>query len=303
MATILAIDDIPYNLDILREYLEDDGHQVLVADNGRTGLEMVMKYQPDLVLLDIVMPIMDGREVLRRLRRSRRYRDLPVIMLTADTLDESLEQCLAGGANDYITKPFTLKAVSARISAALRQAATRQQLQQYNEQLKNIFAKESLTGTLNRDAFLEKCREEMRRSLKSKSTLALAHISIDDYPKLVQQFGHVQADELLKQFGGLLQRIFRPDDLVGHLGGEEFAVCMANTRSFQALGVIERLRKNLHESPRRVGGREYALTASIGVAMMTNQISPEALLNSAAEALLRARAQGKDQIMLAQSAI
>lgn len=303
MATILAVDDTPYNLDILKHSLEDDGHEVLMAENGQTALEMVSRHQPDLVLLDISMPIMDGREVLRRLRGNDKYRHLPVIMLTADTLDESVAQCLEAGANDYVTKPFSLKVLSARIKATLRDSQSRRQLQEDNTQLSAIANLDQETGLLKKDAFAERFKREFATARQSGKLLALAHIAIDDFGSLYNRHGDEVIDNIMRTFSAVLVKVFRSSDLIAHMEGNRFTVCMPNTRSFQVLGIIERLRKTLAEADWGLGKREEPVSACIGVAMMVNQTTTAHELEAAAErALAQATGRGSDQIVLAATA-
>ncbi len=297
MATIVAIDDTPYNLDILKHGLEDDGHSVHIAESGEKGLRLIEETQPDLVLLDISMPVMDGHEVLQQLRLSDEFGDLPVIMVTANADDRNLARCLEAGANDYVTKPFSFTALNARINNVLRTAIAQRKLSRDVRELRSIAYKDSLTGLLNRGAFMERAMEEFSLAKRSGEPLSVAVLDLDHFKQINDRHGHPVGDEVLRQFSGLLRQSLRLHDLVGRIGGEEFAICMANTRRMQAYSIIERLRYKLAalRMPVGEGAETLSFSFSAGIVELEDQRSLDSLLILGDMALYRAKKQGRNR--------
>lgn len=300
MATIIAIDDTPYNLDILKNGLEDDGHTVFIAENGVKGLELIENTDPDLVLLDISMPVMDGHEVLQQLRLSDEFHDLPVIMVTADDDDRNLARCLDAGANDYITKPFSFTALNARINNVLRTSIAQRKLNRDVKELETMAYKDSLTGLLNRGAFMERAQEEFSLALRTGEPLSVAVIDLDYFKQINDQFGHSAGDEVLRQFGIVLRKNMRLHDIIGRIGGEEFAVCMTNTKRMQAYAIIERLRYKLAAMHllKAEGGEQRSVTFSAGIVELDGQRSLDSLLILGDMALYRAKKQGRNRTIV-----
>lgn len=300
MSKIVAIDDTPYNLDILKHGLEDEGHEVFIADGGEKGLRLIEEVEPDLVLLDIHMPEMDGHEVLQQLRLSDEFCDLPVIMVTADADDRNLSRCLESGANDYVTKPFSFLALNARINNVLRSAKTQRKLSRDVKELSTIAYKDSLTGVLNRGAFMERATEEFSLAQRADEPMSVVILDLDHFKNVNDDFGHAIGDEVLRKFGALLKSCLRLHDVVGRIGGEEFAVCMTNTKHMQAYATIERLRYKMAQTHilRDAGVDDRPVTFSAGVVELTDQSSIDNLMILADMALYRAKKQGRNRTIV-----
>lgn len=300
MTKILAIDDTPYNLDILKNGLEDEGFDMVTAQSGREGLALIDQERPDLVLLDIGMPEMDGHQVLQQIRLSDEHTELPVIILTANTEDSNLARCLESGANDYVTKPFSFTALVARINNVLRTQKDTIQLSRDVEKLRDLAYRDEMTGLLNRRAFFDRANAEFEMAKSSKEPLSIAILDIDHFKSINDEYGHPKGDEVLKAFGKLLKGSLRLHDVVGRIGGEEFAVCLPNSKPMNAYGTFERLRTRLCKEHLLSGddGEIRPVTVSIGIVGLTDQKELDSLMILADMALYRAKNQGRNRTIV-----
>ncbi len=300
MTKILAIDDTPYNLDILKNGLEDEGFDMVTAQSGREGLALLDQELPDLVLLDIGMPEMDGHQVLQQIRLSDEHAELPVIILTANTEDSNLARCLESGANDYVTKPFSFTALVARINNVLRTQKDTIQLSRDVEKLRDLAYRDEMTGLLNRRAFFDRANAEFEMAKSSKEPLSVAILDIDHFKSINDEYGHPKGDEVLKAFGKLLKGSLRLHDIVGRIGGEEFAVCLPNSQPMNAYGTFERLRTRLSKEHLLSDdkGELRPVTVSIGIVGLTDQKELDSLMILADMALYRAKNQGRNRTIV-----
>lgn len=300
MTKILAIDDTPYNLDILKNGLEDEGFDMVTAQSGREGLALLDQELPDLVLLDIGMPEMDGHQVLQQIRLSDEHAELPVIILTANTEDSNLARCLESGANDYVTKPFSFTALVARINNVLRTQKDTIQLSRDVEKLRDLAYRDEMTGLLNRRAFFDRANAEFEMAKSSKEPLSVAILDIDHFKSINDEYGHPKGDEVLKAFGKLLKGSLRLHDIVGRIGGEEFAVCLPNSQPMNAYGTFERLRTRLSKEHLLSDdkGKLRPVTVSIGIVGLTDQKELDSLMILADMALYRAKNQGRNRTIV-----
>ncbi len=300
MTKILAIDDTPYNLDILKNGLEDEGFDMLIALSGRKGLELIDSERPDLVLLDIGMPEMDGHQVLQQIRLSEEHGDLPVIILTANTEDTNLARCLESGANDYVTKPFSFTTLIARINNVMRTQSDNRELNRDVAELRDLAYRDDMTGLLNRRAFFDRANAEFEIAKSSGEPMAVSILDIDHFKQINDNFGHAAGDDVLRRFGALLKGSMRLHDIVGRIGGEEFAVCLPNTTPMQAYSILERLRTTLakEELFSNEDGSARPVTVSIGVVGKTDQKELDSLMILADMALYRAKNQGRNRTIV-----
>jgi diguanylate cyclase (GGDEF)-like protein len=261
-ASILIVDDVPTNIQVLAEALRKQ-YRVKVATNGLEALAVARaRPQPDLVLLDVMMPVMDGFEVCRRLKADPATRHIPVIFVTAkdDVADE--ERGLMLGAVDYIAKPFHLPVVRARVRNHLALKLKADLL----DSLANI---DSLTDISNRRRFDEKLAVEWRRCQRSGLPLSLIMIDVDNFKAFNDHFGHGAGDICLVTIAATLAaNLSRPGDLVARYGGEEFAVILPETDPAGAVRIAERMRESLAEQrmPQAPGDDRGIVTLSAGVA-------------------------------------
>ena len=226
----------PQTATLLRRRLECEGHEVIEARNGLEVLAWLENVPCDLVLLDIIMPAMDGFQTLARMKRDDGLRELPVIMISA--LDElrSVVRCIEMGAEDYLTKPFNRVLLRARIGASLEKKWLRDRerrntdelektlrlLEQTQEQLTQQASRDALTGLANRRAV----ETHLESRARLGTSFAVIYIDLNGFKKINDTYGHAVGDDLLKQVGERLRTVFRLTDVIGRWGGDEFVALM-----------------------------------------------------------------------------
>ena len=284
-STILVVDDTPANLSLMSSLLRDT-YRVKVANSGERALEIAQSdTPPDLILLDIMMPGMNGHEVCRRLKAQDSTKDIPIIFITAmaDVENESIGLVL--GAVDYISKPFNKTVVKARIRVHM-------QLQRQSRLLENLVFMDALTEIPNRRALDQTFTQEWARSLRTSSPLSYILVDIDLFKQFNDHYGHGGGDECLARVAKALhQCVQRPGDCLGRYGGEEFAAILANTDMDQALQVAHSFHASVAALQIPHGHSEVAaqVTISIGVASTTPVADQSThMLSEAADRMLYA---------------
>ena len=305
---ILVVDDHPDNIMVLRARLEARGYIVDEAEDGEKALERVYASpQPDLILLDVMMPKIDGLEVVRRLKSDESLPFIPVIMQTALDTTESMVQGLDAGADDYIAKPINFRELDARVKSLLRiqslQASLAQrerELSAANAQLKVLSSTDVLTGVANRRSLEERLHEMWEHSQRLNEPLALVMCDIDHFKRVNDEYGHQVGDIVLEQFAGVIQKEAREIDRLGRYGGEEFVLLLPGTVLDAAVTFAERIRECVEKHEFEYGeGQSLHRTMSCGVAAwphprITNQ---EALIRAADEALYVAKETGRNRVI------
>jgi diguanylate cyclase (GGDEF)-like protein len=291
-SSVLIIDDVPTNIQVLAEALRQD-YRVKVATNGPDALVIARQTLPDLILLDIMMPGMDGFEVCRQLKSDLATQAIPVIFVTAsDDLGDE-EKGLNLGAVDYITKPFHLPVVRARVRNHLH-------LKLKADLLERMAHIDSLTGIANRRRFDETLEVEMRRCQRSGQPISLLLLDIDHFKHYNDHFGHGMGDLCLTQVAASLQtNAARAADLVARYGGEEFAVILPHTDTEGAQQIAERLRTailelNIPHAP-DTGQAQVSISIGVTTALSTDQLSASGLVAAADKMLYQAKAGGRNR--------
>lgn len=300
MANILVVDDVPDNITLLGFNLEDDGHTVIAASSGAECLELAAQEKPDLILLDIMMPGMSGIETLQVLKHEEsRSRNIPVIMVSANDSEDSIVEALDLGAHDYVGKPCIYPILAARMRSALRLNTAQKKLKASNKALAELASTDSLTGAYNRRHFLTLSNAELARSERFQRPLSIIMLDADLFKQVNDRYGHAMGDLALKHIIDICQQVTRGSDIVGRLGGEEFAVCCPETDIKGAQGLAERLRAAIAAEVIEQAQQQCQLTVSLGVATLTDKSTTiEELLSLADEALYRSKQQGRNRVSI-----
>lgn len=308
---ILVVDDHEDNVEVLRARLESRGYDVEGASGGQEALDAVNRRVPDMILLDVMMPDMDGLEVVRRLKANKDLPFIPVIMQTALDSTERMVAGLEAGADDYVAKPINFAELEARVKSLLRikklqedLAERERELSEMNDQLLHISLTDGLTGVDNRRSLEERLHEMFEHSLRLHEPISIVMCDIDHFKMVNDTHGHAAGDEVLKQFAGLLKHEAREIDRVGRYGGEEFLLLLPGTVLDAAVTFAERLRESVDAHTFSFEGGTLMKTVSCGVAAFPHpRVSGrDALLKAADDALYVAKEAGRNRVVRFDSA-
>ena len=295
---ILVVDDSPLNTKIMETALSED-YDVLISHNGKEALSICNSNDPpDLVLLDIIMPEIDGYEICRRLNRGVKTKDIPVIFLTSLTASRDIEFGLTLGAIDYITKPFSVPIIKAKIKNHLA-------VKYYQDTLKINTDVDPLTQIANRRRFDDTMTLEIKKAKRTGTILSVLLLDIDHFKFYNDTYGHLEGDSCLKKVAAALSTsLKRPKDLAARWGGEEFACLLPNTNAKGAQNVAEVLREAIQNLsiPHKSSPVNEVVTVSVGVVASNpmDENSFDNLLKRADEALYQAKESGRNRIALWQ---
>lgn len=292
--TILIVDDDPLNINILSEILEDK-HDILFATNGRDALRIASDETPDLIILDIIMPEMDGYEVCRRLKANPEVSGIPVIFVTglSEVADET--KGLKAGAVDYITKPLSPPIVLMRVSNHMK-------LTRALSKLSELSSTDGLTNLANRRHLDDRLKKECSGSRKPMAPLSMILLDIDYFKMFNDTYGHLAGDDCLKKVSHILSHtIQRSLDLVARYGGEEFCCLLPLSDYENAMLIAHKIRENILAQKIVNEGSDVSpfLTASFGVVTIIpdGKIKPEKLIEIADDNLYSAKAKGRNTVV------
>ncbi len=292
--TILIVDDDPMNINILSEILEDK-HEILFATNGRDALRIARDESPDLIILDIIMPEMDGYEVCRRLKANPAVSGIPVIFVTglSNVADET--QGLKAGAVDYITKPISPPIVLMRVNNHMK-------LTRAMSKLSELSSTDSLTNLANRRHLDDRLKKECSGIRRPVAPLSLILMDIDYFKIFNDTYGHLAGDDCLKKVSHILSlTVQRSLDLVARYGGEEFCCLLPHSDYENAVSIANKIRENILGQKIVNQGSDVNefLTASFGVVTIISDgsITPEKLIEIADNNLYSAKAKGRNNVV------
>ena len=261
---ILIVDDAETNLMILSNLLAEEG-EIISATDGVQAIALAESDLPDLILLDVSMPGMDGYEVCRRLKSDIRTRDIPIVFVTGRTEDNDQEKGLSLGAIDYILKPYSPLIVLARIRNHLALQKAHRDLKAANAELTRLATTDFLTGVWNRRRFMELGEAEVARVRRSGRSFGMAMMDVDHFKSVNDTHGHDAGDNVLRALAEACVDRLRNVDIVGRMGGEEFALILPETDPQGAMLTVERLREYLGGLAIPIDSGTLNVTVSIGV--------------------------------------
>ncbi|MGP0630072.1 diguanylate cyclase [Nitrospina sp. 32_T5] len=303
-AWVLVVDDRPENIDVLTGILEPE-YRIKVALDGHKALEIANANEPpDLILLDVMMPGMDGFEVCRKLKSQDATRDIPVIFITARDGEMDEVQALDLGAVDFIQKPFNPKIARARVRTHVQMRCLLKknkqmikELKRANQILDELARRDQLTGLSNRRDMKEKLEIERKRSMRNGKPVSCIVADIDHFKKVNDDHGHLTGDEALKKVSSIISINLRSHDTAARWGGEEFLVLLPETDLEGATHVADRMRSKIEAETICMEDREIKLTMSFGVVQFDGKETMEQFLHRADQNLYEAKKNGRNTVV------
>jgi len=289
MPTILVVDDTETNIDILVELLGDD-YDVMVALDGKSAIEIANEEEVELILLDIMMPDMDGYDTCKILKDKPNTKDIPIIFITAKVDEDSIEKAYVNGGIDYVTKPFKPKELIARIKTQLK-------LKCLIKHLEYISSHDVLTGIFNRRKFFE--LGEYRFENQHKNLFAIM-IDIDKFKLINDTYGHPLGDDVIRLVTKTITQHLPKESIFGRLGGEEFAILCNASSSEVVFHDVELMRKAIEQLGVVADNHDVVkFTISAGVVKNNTQINTlDGLLKEVDLALYKAKGEGRNRSVI-----
>lgn len=287
METILVVDDTTINIKILVELL-DDKYDVIVATDGKTALEIAEEELPDLILLDIMMPLMDGFEVCKLLKENPKTKNIPIIFLTAQADEDSIEKAYEVGGSDYVLKPLKPKELMARVKTQL-------ELQSSIKNLEYLSSYDSMTGILNRRKFFELAQISFE---EKKEKLFAVMIDIDNFKNINDSYGHAVGDIVIKMIVSNIADMLPKESIFARLGGEEFVVICHYKDAKTLFDLLEKIRNSVKNLTLNIESNLIQFTISMGIAQCKkNVVIIDDLLKEADAMLYKAKETGRDKVI------
>ncbi len=299
---ILLADDDETMREYVAKLLESHGMQVVMAEDGHRALAKARDSQIDLVLLDIVMPGLDGLDCCRLIKGMHADGFLPVMLLTARSDTDSRVAGLRIGADDYVSKPFDEREMLARVHNLLRLKRLHDHINDSKERLAALAVQDELTGLYNYRYLHTRLQEEFKRAERYREPLSCVMVDVDHFKRINDRFGHDAGDEALRELSVRLRRAVREVDVVARYGGEEFLLVLPSTNFSGALAVAERVWRSVTQDAFTFGGQVERVSVSIGVAVYPSRDikSKDQLIKAADRALYQAKHEGRDRICVFQ---
>ena len=305
-ARVLIVDDHEDNVELLRARLEAWGYEAECAGDGAEALRKIQESPPDLVLLDVMMPKIDGIEVARRVKGNPQLPFIPIIMQTALDATENKVEGLEAGADDYITKPIDFAELKARLTSMLRIKRLQEQLEdrerqllEANERLRHMSQTDGLTGLDNRRHLEERLAEMFEHARRLNEAFACVMCDLDRFKSVNDEHGHQAGDAVLKQFARILRDEVREIDRAGRYGGEEFMLLLPGTVLDAAVTFAERVRKHVEAHTFTFDQTSIKRTASFGVSAWPHPRiqNCDGLMRAADDALYVAKETGRNRVV------
>lgn len=315
MAKILVVDDHTDILALISLILKQHNYEVITAQDGVEAIEKAIQEHPDVVLLDVQIPKINGYKVCETLKEREETRTIPVIFISSAYRDlKDIIRGLETGGTDYLTKPFDNLELLARIKANLRIKMLYDELEEKNRSLKELYKEleaksrklekiattDGLTGLFNHKYFYERLTEEFSRAIRHNLNLSCIMLDIDHFKKVNDTYGHLQGDNILRNFSEILKTSIRHTDIAARYGGEEFSILLPHTDTTGAFLEAERIR--VHVSTRNFSEAKHPLyiTISLGISSYPHEMIKSAgdLVKNADIALYEAKRRGRNQTII-----
>ena len=295
MDTALLVDGIRENAIHTQHNLEAYGFNTLVASDCETALKTAAKLQPSVILIDSNDDLSSAFGLLNRVKELSHTKHIPVIVIANDVSNENTIHALDLGAHDYLAKPLIFPIIAAKMRSAMRINSTNRQLELANEELIRLATTDSLTRTYNRRHFMLLAQAEFAKSHRYKRPMAVIMLDVDEFKKVNDQYGHPAGDKALISLADCCLASVRESDIVGRLGGEEFAICCPDADIAGAQIIAERIRQSCESVVLEYDNHQFGITISLGVTYMTStDTNFDDLIGRADKLLYSAKENGRN---------
>ena len=286
---VLIVDDAPDTLEIIQKLLHYEGYDVGVASTGEEGVKKVEEERPDVVLMDINLPGIDGTEALRQIRMINPHQC--VIMLTAFATVENAICALKEGAFDFLKKPFENDHLIHTVNHCLEQYKTLREKESLEEEVRRLSITDDLTGLYNHRHFFKTLEAELARLKRQKTSLSLLMFDLDNFKKYNDLYGHLEGDKVLKTVGEIVKNSIRSNVDTGYrYGGDEFTVLLIGASADRAMTIAERIRSSIEQT------KSHHITVSVGLSEYRDHFDLEEFVKSADDAMYRAKNSGGNRV-------
>lgn len=291
---VLVVDDVSDTREIIQKILHYEGYEVITASTGEEGVTKAREEKPDIILMDISLPGIDGVQALRKIRENNSIQC--VIMLTAyATLDNAI-QALKEGASDFIKKPFENEHLIHIVNQTLEKCLTLKEKEKLEEEVRRLSITDDLTGLYNHRHFFKTLEAELVRRERQKTSLSLLMFDLDNFKRYNDLYGHLEGDRVLRKIGEIVKNSIRSNVDSGYrYGGDEFAALLIGATRDQALHIAERIRSTIE------GAGFEKITVSIGLSEFRDRFDLEGFVKSADDALYQAKHAGGNRIYMDQT--
>lgn len=302
MEKILVVDDHPGNIRIIAAMLQTE-YKVLAANNGERAIKIAEESEPDLILLDVMMPDLDGFSVCEILKNNPKTEDIPIIFITAKTEIDDVVKGFSIGGCDYISKPFNPEELFARVNTHIELKKSKELLKKYineleakNRELDLMSKTDYLTELANRRFMVTRLKEEIVNTEKTGRKFSILLCDIDYFKKINDTYGHEIGDLILKEVTLSIKESVRECDLVSRWGGEEFLVLLIDTDIISAANIAEKIRDRVEQKAIMVNNMAIKSTISIGVTEYIHELSISQNINNADKALYQSKNDGRNRV-------
>ncbi len=286
---VLVVDDAPDTSEIIQKLLHYEGYDVTIASTGEEGLSKVEEERPDVVLMDINLPGIDGTEALRRIRIINPHQC--VVILTAFATVENAVYALKEGASDFVKKPFENEHLIHIVNQCLEKYRTLREKEILEEEVRRLSITDDLTGLYNHRHFFKTLEAELVRLRRQKTSLSLLMFDLDNFKKYNDLYGHLEGDKVLKTVGEIVKNSIRSNVDSGYrYGGDEFTVLLIGASADRAMTIAERIRSSIEQA------ESHPITVSIGLSEYRDQFDLEGYVKSADDAMYRAKNAGGNRV-------
>lgn len=300
LPTVLLVEDNEKDIRLIQNYLRGEPYNIILARNGEDAIYLVQKKKVDLILLDIILPNINGFEVASRLKETEETKNIHIVFITAVHDEESKIKGIELGTSDFLTKPLDSRELRIRIRNALKNKALLDELHSHYEATLHSAITDGLTGLYNHAYFMRFLETEIKRSLRQKYPITLIMIDLDNFKRYNDIPGHLAGDHVLRETGQIIKKNIREVDVAARYGGEELAVILPYADKADSMRVAERLREAIGSHAFLEKHPSFGqITASFGIASYpADALTPEELIEKAGLMLDKARKEGENQVCI-----